>query len=49
MPHNILKPDTIMSRLEENDLFIGIWLDPEQLPYWEREKHRFSSQNTAEA
>ena len=36
-----------MSRSNENNLLIGIWLDPKQLLYWEMDKHRFFSQNAA--
>jgi hypothetical protein len=31
--YSILKLDIIMSRWDEKDLLIGIWLGPEQLPY----------------
>lgn len=36
-----------MSRSNEKNLLIGIWLDPKQLLYRERDKNRFSSQNAA--
>ena len=37
-----------MSRSNEKNLLIGIWLDPKLLLYWERDKNRFSSQNAAD-
>ena len=36
-----------MSRSNEKNLLIGIWLDPKYLLYRERDKNSFSSQNAA--